>query len=128
MRYETSRKHLTAIIVSALFLLACVVTGAAQTQAASPQEQFQKARENFLKGDFSDAAAEIRQAASFLKSESVKAAGEVKQDLIQSAQDLDKLADGVEKKAISSENDLDESFTRAEYALARYYHSKASEA
>jgi hypothetical protein len=129
MRYEASRNHLTAIIVSALFLMACVATGAAQTQtAASPQEQFQKARENFLKGDFSDAAAEIRQAASFLKSESVKAAGAVKQDLIQSAQDLDKLADGVEKKAISSENDLDESFTRAEYALARYYHSKASEA
>ncbi len=129
MRYEASRNHLTAVIVSALLLMACVATGAAQTQAAaSPQEQFQKARENFLKGDFSDAAAEIRQAASFLKSESVKAAAEVKQDLIQSAQDLDKLADGVEKKAISSENDLDESFTRAEYALARYYHSKASEA
>ena len=129
MRYEASRKHLTAIIVSALFLMACVVTGAAQTQvAASPQEQFQKARENFLKGDFSDAAAGIRQAASFLKSESVKAAGEAKQDLVQSAQDLDKLANGVEKKAISSENDLDESFTRAEYALARYYQSKASEA
>ena len=34
-------------------------------------------------------------------------------------QDLDKLADGVEKKAISSENGLNESFTRAEYALAR---------
>ena len=129
MRYGASHKHLTAIIVSALFLMACVVTGAAQTQvAASPQEQFQKARENFLKGDFSDAAAGIRQAASFLKSESVKAAGEAKQDLVQSAQDLDKLANGVEKKAISSENDLDESFTRAEYALARYYHSKASEA
>jgi len=129
MRYEASRNHLTAIIVSALFLMACVVTGAAQTRAtASPQERFQKARENFLKGDFGDAAAEIRRAASFLKSESAKAAGEVKQDLIQSAQDLDKLADGVEKKAISSENDLNESFTRAEYALARYYHSKASEA
>jgi hypothetical protein len=129
MRYEASRNHLTAIIVSALFLMACVVTGAAQTQAAaSPQEQFQKARENFLKGDFSDAAAAIRQAASFLMSESVKAAGEAKQDLIQSVQDLDKLADGVEKKAIGSENNLDESFTRAEYALARYYQSKASEA
>ncbi len=129
MRYEASRNHLAAIIVSALFLMACVATGAAQTQAAaSPQEQFQKARENFLKGDFSDAAAEIRQAASFLKSESVKAAGEAKQDLIQSAQDLDKLADDVEKKAISSENDLDKSFTRAEYALAGYYHSRASEA
>jgi predicted nucleic acid-binding Zn-ribbon protein len=129
MRYEASRNHLTAIIVSALFLMACVVTGAAQTQAvASPQEQFQKARENFLKGDFSDAAAEIRQAASFLKSESVNAAGEAKQDLIQSVQDLDKLADGVEKKVIGSENDLDGSFTRAEYALTRYYQSKASEA
>ena len=129
MRYGASRKHLTAIIVSALFLMAWVVTGAAQTQAsASPQEQFQKARENFLKGDFSDAAAEIRQAASFLESESVKAAGEAKQDLIQSAQNLDSLADGVEKKAVSSEKDLDGSFTRAEYALARYYQSKASEA
>jgi hypothetical protein len=109
--------------------MAWVVTGAAQTQAASsPQEQFQKARENFLKGDFNDAAAEVRQAASFLMGESVKAAGEAKQDLIQSAQNLDKLADGVEKKAIGSEKDLDESFTRAEYALARYYQSKASEA
>ena len=129
MRHEASRKHLTAIIVSTLFLMAWVATGEAQTQApASPQEQFQKARENFLKGNFGDAAAEIRQAASFLMSESVKAAGEAKQDLIQSGQNLDKLADGIEKKAISSEKDLDESFTRAEYALARYYQSKASEA
>jgi hypothetical protein len=129
MRYEASRKHLTAIIVSALFLITWVATGAAQTQATvSPREQFKTARENFLKGDFSNAAAEIRQAASFLKSESVEAAGEAKQGLIHSAQDLDKLADGVEKKAISSENELDERFARAEYALARYYHSKASEA
>ena len=129
MRYEASRKHLTAIIVSVLFLMTWVVTGAAQTQAtASPQEQFQEARENLLKGNFSDAAVEIRQAALFLKSESVKAAGEAKQDLIQSAQDLDKLADSVEKKAITSESDLDKSFIRADYALARYYHSKASEA
>ena len=129
MKYEASRKHLTAIIVSALFLMAWVVAGGAQTQApASPQEQFQKARENLLKGDFNDAAAEIREAASFLKSESAQAAGEAKQDLIQSAQNLDKLADGVEKKAVSSENDLNENFTRAEYALARYYQSKASEA
>ena len=129
MRYEASRKHLTAIIVSALFLMAWVVTGAAQTQAAaSPQEQFQKARENFLKGDFSGAAAEIRQAASFFTSESIKAAGEAKQSLIQSSQNLDSLADGVEKKAVSSEKDLGGSFTRAEYALARYYQSKASEA
>ena len=129
MRHEASRKHLTAIIVSAILLMAWVVTGAAQTQAvSSPQEQFQKARESFLKGNFNDAAAEMRQAASFLMGESAKAAGEAKQDLIQSAQNLDKLADGVEKKAISSEKDLDESFTRAEYALARYYQSKASEA
>jgi hypothetical protein len=129
MRYEAPRKHLAAIIVSALFLVAWVVTGAAQTQApASPQEQFQKARENFLKGNFGDTAAEVRQAASFLMGESIKAAGEAKQDLIQSAQNLDRLADGVEKKAIGSEKDLDESFARAEYALARYYQSKASEA
>ena len=66
MRYGASRKHLTTILVSALFLMGWVVTGAAQTQAsASPQEQFHKARENFLKGDFNDAAAEIRQAAWF---------------------------------------------------------------
>jgi hypothetical protein len=129
MRYEASRKHLTAIIVSALFLMAWVVTGAAQAQApTSPREKFQKARENFLKGDFGDAAAEVRQAASFFMSESAKAAGEAKQDLIQSAQNLNKLADSVEKKAVSSEKDLDESFTRAEYALARYYQLKASEA
>jgi hypothetical protein len=129
MRCEASSKYLSAIIVSAFCLMTWGATGAAQTQTtASSREQLRWARENFLKGNFSDAAAEIRQAASFLKSESVKAAGEAKQDLVQSAEDLDSLADGVEKKAIRSENDLNQRFTRAEYALSRYYDSKASEA
>src|SRR5271157_2125913 len=133
MRYKG--KRLTVFIVTVLFLVSCVVAGAAETQTAGKsvssgdtlQERFHKARESFLKKDYRGAAAEIRLASTFLDNESTKAAGEAKQDLTSSCQELAVLADRVEEKAVRSEGELDDSFARAEYALARQYHAMASE-
>jgi flagellar biosynthesis GTPase FlhF len=128
-------KRLSVFIVVALFSMAWAQAGAAGTKTpgksvssqSALEKQFHNARESFLKKDFHDAASEIRSAAAFLDKEEAKAAGESKRDLAGSAQDLRRLAETVEKKAVKSEKELDESFARAEYALARQYHTEASE-
>ena len=128
-------KRLAAFIVIVLFIMSCAVEGAAQAQPRGTsvssgntlQEQLHKARENFLKKDFHDAASEIRAAAAFLESESTKDAGVAKQDLASSGRELAGLAERVEKKAVKSEKELDESFARAQNALARQSHARASE-
>jgi serine protease Do len=128
MRYQASGNKLSVFIVVALFFVFSAMADAAQTSSGSTlQGQFHQAREHFLKKDFKDAASGIRRAAAYLKNEEAKATGEAKQDLAQSARDLDRLADRVEKKAVISEKELDDTFARAEYALARYYHAMASE-
>ena len=91
------------------------------------QKEFHKASMSFRKKDFHDAASEIRSATAFLDKEETRASGESKRDLAGSAQDLRRLAERVEKKSVRSESELNESFTRAEYALARQYHIETSE-
>jgi hypothetical protein len=128
-------KRLTVFVVVALFSLAWVQAGAAETgtpgksisSGSALHKEFHKARMSFLKKDFHHAASEIRSAAAFLKKEETRAAGESKRDLAGSAQDLRKLAERVDKKTVKSESELNESFARAEYALARQYHIEASE-
>jgi hypothetical protein len=128
-------KRLTVFIVVALFSMAWVQAGAAETNTpgksvssgSALQKQFHKARMSFLKKDFHHAASEIRSAAASLDGDAARAAGESKRGLVESAKDLRKLAEGVENKTVSSESELNESFARAEYAVARQYHIEASE-
>ena len=132
MRQITS-KRLIAFIIVVLVTTFWVVSSQAQPQAKVSGEQdklsqqFHKARENFLKKDFKDAAAEIRKGEAFVKQEAGQATGEAKQALSASAQELDKLADEVQKRTVSSVKELERTFARAHYALARHYLLKASE-
>jgi len=84
MRQITS-KRLIAFIIVVLVTTFWVVSSQAQPQAKVSgeqdklSEQFHKARENFLKKNFEDAAAEIRKGEAFVKQEAEQATGEAKQ-------------------------------------------------
>jgi len=90
-----------SIVLLIVLLIATIWATAAQaqTQATIPGEQgeldqlFKKARENFLRKDFKDAAADIRKEQAFVKQEAGRATGEAKQTLMASAQELNKLAE-----------------------------------
>ncbi len=101
--------------------------GVSPTPGAEVEKQFHKARENHLKKDYRNSAAEIRQAAAFLEKEAEQATGEAKQALIASARELGQLADLERKGAVNSAQELEHAFARADHALARYYQAKASE-
>jgi serine protease Do len=130
MRLESFRR-LAVFMVAALLVVTCVTAGAAQTQGDvstnAVDKSFHKARENFLKKDFKDAASEIRQAAGILAAESSQAMGQAKQDLTESARELNMLAGRVEKKAVKSDKELDNVFARAEHSLAQGYEARGSE-
>ena len=124
-----------SIVLLSVLLIAVIWAraGSAQTQTTRPGEQgeldqlFKKARENFLRKDFKDAAADIRKGQSFVKQEADRATGEAKQTLTASAQELNKLAEELQKRTIHSVKELDEVFARTHHALAKYYQQKASE-
>ena len=105
-------KHSISLIIMALITLIWALAVQAQTQSNAPSEQdisptpgtdvekqFHKARENFLKRDYQNAATEIRQAAAFLKEEAEHATGEGKQALLASARELGQLADRGKREA-----------------------------
>ncbi|TAK09156.1 hypothetical protein EPO44_01635 [bacterium] len=104
-----------------------VEKGASKSFTDVPGQHFQKARQDFLKKDTKDAAAEIRKSAAFLKSEAERATGETKEALTASVSELEKLADDLEKGTVTSVKTLDETFARADHALAEHHYAKASE-
>jgi serine protease Do len=126
-------KRLIILMFIVLIAAFWAVPSQARTQAKVAGEQneldqqFHKAREDFLKKDFKDAVAEIRKGEAFVHQQAEQAAGGAKQALSASAQELDKLADQVQKKAVLSVKKLDEVFAHAHHALAKYYQVKASE-
>jgi serine protease Do len=130
---HTTFKRSLAFITVALITLLCAVSSQAEAQAKAPGEQgqlnqqFHKARENFLRKDFKDAASEIHQGAEFLKKEAARATDEGKQVLMESARELDKLANEVQKGTVRSAEELDKAFARSYYALARHDQWMASE-
>ncbi len=86
MSYVTFKRTSVLVIAILLALLGWLPDRAqAQSKVADPQneldQQFQKARDNFLKRDFKDAAAEIRKAEAFIKREPEQATGEDKHAL-----------------------------------------------
>jgi len=122
-----------ALLIALLIATIWAAAGQAQTPARGPGEQgeldqlFKKARENFPRKDFKDAAADIRKGQAFVKQEADRATGEAKQTLTASAQDLNKLAEELQKRTIRSVKDLDSVFARTHHTLAKYYQQKASE-
>ncbi len=136
---NTAFKYSISLIIMALITMTWTLAVQAQTPSKAPGEsvsptsgaemekQFQKARESFLKKDYQNAAAEIRQGAAFLDKEAEQAAGEGKQALLASSDELKQLADRERKGAVNSARELEQAFARANHALAKYYQSRASE-
>lgn len=88
---------------------------------------FKKLTRQFLKKNYTAAAADIRKAVAFLKLDVAGATGEGKKALTDSVNELEKLADDTEKGKVASAKALEQAFSRADYALAKAYHVKASE-
>ena len=91
------------------------------------EQNFQKAKQNFLQKDMKAAADEIRKAAAYLKSEADAATGKGKEALTASYQELEKLAGDVEKGTVASVKKLDAAFARSYKALATNSHVKSTE-
>ena len=103
---------------------------AATTDSGSPsaiEQNFQKARRDYLHKDLKAAADEIRRGAAYLKSEAATAVGRGKDVLTKSYQELDKLADDVKSGTVTSVKKIEASFARAYNALAINSHIKSTE-
>ncbi len=95
--------------------------------AMEPEENFQKARESFLKKDLRSSAAAIRKGAAYFKSLEEQAQEKGKQTFLTSVEELENLADRVEKGTVKSVKEIDRTFARASHALAQYHYHKATE-
>lgn len=91
------------------------------------EHYFKKAHEAFLKKNYKTAAADIRKAVGFLKLDAAAADSEGKKALSDSVHELEKLATDMEIGKVASAKVLEQSFSRADYALAKAQHSKATE-
>jgi DNA primase large subunit len=133
-----NRKRI-GLMIGIIALIFCPALGMGQTPKKAPEPQefsrvvqeleqdFQKARENFLAKKWKDSAEAIRRGKSYLQSEAARAADKSKEALASSAEELQRLADKVEQGAAKSVRELDTAFSRANSALAQYYYRMANE-
>jgi hypothetical protein len=92
-----------------------------------PEEDFQKARESFLKEEVKASAAAIRRGAAYFMKLQEQVEEKREQTFSASQKGLSELADKVEKGAVKSVRELDDVFSRASSALAQYYYQMANE-
>jgi len=91
------------------------------------QHYFKKAHEAFLTKNYKTAAADIRKAIGFLKLDAGAADSEGRKALADSVNELEKIAIDTESGKVDSVKVLEQAFSRADYALAKAQHSKATE-
>jgi hypothetical protein len=130
------------ILVSAFLVVSfSVLTGLSAGQAAPAtiqkkapassleelENDFQTAKQDFVKKDYAKAASEIRQAQAYVDTQAEQAGGAAKNDLVKAGNDLDGLAKKLEKGTVKSEKDILTSASQTYRALARYNVGKASE-
>ena len=92
-----------------------------------PSHHFGLAREDFLKKDYAQSAAEIRKSAGFVKLEMTRSIGEGQSVLADAAIQLEKLAGNIESGSVKSVDEIDMALARAEQALAAHHEMKAEE-
>ena len=97
------------------------------TTVTKPDQDFQKAREKFLKKDLEAAAAAIRKGAAYLESMEGRAAENRAQGYLAFNEGLERLAHRVEKGTVKSVKELDREFASTYYGLAQYHYLKATE-
>jgi hypothetical protein len=93
--------------------------------AHDPAGYLHDAWENFIGGNFQDAAYYIRRANAWLKLEAYRAEGEGRDDLEASIRELEDLIKALEEGSHPTNKRLKEAFAKAEYALAYHHHQKA---
>lgn len=103
------------------------VTEEKPSAATAPAEDFQRARESFLKKDLKASAAAIRNAAAYFMKLQAQAEEKRERTFFASQEALSKLAARVEKGAVKSAQELDRAFVDAYHALAEYHYWKALE-
>jgi hypothetical protein len=97
-----------------------------QAQPTNPQntavnmneENFNNARESFLKKDYKAAAKDIQKCVKFMKSETKHASAGGKKALNSSIKELEKLAKDINQGKVTTVNTLDDAFSRARNAIA----------
>jgi hypothetical protein len=133
-----NRKRIS-LMIGIFALIFCPALGMGQTPKKDPEtrgfsrvvqeldQNFQKARKNFLAKKWKESAEGIRRGKSYLQSEADQAADKSREALASSAEELRRLADKVEKGAAKSVRELDTAFSRANSALAQHYQRMANE-
>ena len=94
---------------------------------SSIEQNFQKAKQDYLQKKMSSAAEQIQKGAAYMKAEAAKASVKGKEALTASSRELEKLAADVKKGTVTSVKMIDESFARAYLALASDAHIKSVE-
>jgi hypothetical protein len=95
--------------------------------ATEPEEDFQKARESFLKKDLKASAAAIRKGAAYFMKLQTQVEEKREQTFYASQEAMSKLADRVEKGTVKSVQELDRVFAQTFHALAQYHYLKTME-
>lgn len=115
-------------LVIAILTISVGLSAAAETQSTESLEQnFQKARKDYLQKDMKAAADEVRKGAAYLKSEAAAAKDKGKEALTASYQELEKLAGELEKGTVKTVKEMQMAFARAYNALATNSHVKSAE-
>lgn len=124
--------HTIRIFAVAIFVLAVagIVSWPAYTDqetSSSIEQNFQKAKQDYLQKNMGSAAEHIKKGASYMKDEAAKASVKGKEAIAASAQELDELADDVKKGAVTSQKRMEDTFARAYLALASNDHIQSTE-
>ncbi len=94
----------------------------------TPDQDFESARDSFVKRDWETSAAAVRRAGAYLAVEGERAKTASADALRRSSADLKELAVRIKAGSESNAHALDEKFAAAQLALAAHYHDLANRA
>jgi len=92
---------------------------------SEPAERFAAARSALARGRRTQAAADIREAATFVRGQASVANGATKVDLEEAARDLDRIAAQVRDGKVKTPRELDAALRRSDRGLARHHLERA---
>ena len=115
-----------AIVIVTISASLCAAAEVASKE--SVEQNFQKARQDYLQKDMKAAADEVRKGAAYVKSEASAAKGKAKEALTASYHELVKLSGELEKGTVKSVKKMETAFARTYKALATNSHVKSTEA
>jgi hypothetical protein len=120
--------RLFALVIVIVFISVSLSAAAEVASKESVEQNFQKARQDYLQKDMKAAADEVRNGAAYVKAEASAAKGKAKEALMTSYSELQKLSGELEKGTVKSVKKMEMAFARAYKALAMNSHVKSTEA